>query len=288
MAEQHGETSAAGGEEARHQADVRHAADDAPSLIAYYTGGTPAPRLVAASATRAWMQATDARFAQRCLPMLIANQAGWWILNRTPFRATWDGSNAPAGVRVAPLVRGDDVDDVGSQFGYGILTWSFPLLFRTSAGYNLLVRGPANLPKANIVALEGIVETDWAVASFTMNWQFTRAGESVEFGADEPICMLVPQRRGELETFRPATRDIADAPELAAQHTAWDEQRELHMLLKRAAVKLAGPDHPDARTWQGDYFRGESPGGATAAQHQTRLALRAFADSQPRDPDGEQ
>ena len=259
--------------------DVRPERESEPSLVAYYTGGTARPTLVGASATRDWMQATDARFAQRCLPMLIANQAGWWILNRTSFRASWDGSNAPAGVRVAPLDRDTVLDDVGSQFGYGILTWSFPLLFRTSPGYNLLVRGPANLPKPNIVALEGVVETDWAVASFTMNWQFTRAAESVEFAKDEPICMLVPQRRGELESFRPLVRNIEDAPELAAQHAQWEEQRELHMLLKRAAVKLAGPEHPDARTWQGDYFRGESPGGAAAAEHQTRLAIRPFAEA---------
>ena len=260
---------------------VRHAGDGPPSLVAYYTGGTPAPTLVVASAARDWMQATDARFAQRCLPMLIANQAGWWILNRTAFRATWDGTNAPAGVRVEAVRPDDVIEDVGSQFGYGILTWSFPLLFRTSPGYNLLVRGPANLPKANIVALEGVVETDWAVASFTMNWKFTRPGEIVEFGVDEPCCMLVPQRRGELEAFSPERRDIAGDADLAAQHAAWDEQRELHMLLKRAAVKLAGPDHPDSKSWQGDYFRGKSPGGATAPEHQTRLALRPFVDPRP-------
>jgi hypothetical protein len=30
------------------------------------------------------MAATPAGFAWRCLPLLIANQAGWFILNRYP------------------------------------------------------------------------------------------------------------------------------------------------------------------------------------------------------------
>jgi hypothetical protein len=216
--------------------------------------------------------------------MLIANQSGWWILNRTAIRATWDGGDAPASVRVEPLTPDGDTGDVGSQFGYGILTWSFPFLFRTSPGFNLLVRGPANLPKDGIAALEGVVETDWAVASFTMNWKFTRPC-SVEFAAGEPVCMIVPQRRGELESVHAEVRGIESNPELAAQHVAWDRERELMMLLKRAAVKLAGPDHPDARAWQGDYFRGTSPGGASATEHQTRLTLRPFigGGSQSRD-----
>jgi hypothetical protein len=176
---------------------------------------------------------------------------------------------------VEPLTPDGDTGDVGSQFGYGILTWSFPFIFRTSPGFNLLVRGPANLPKDGIAALEGVVETDWAVASFTMNWKFTRPC-SVEFAAGEPVCMIVPQRRGELESVHAEVRGIESNPELAAQHVAWDRERELMMLLKRAAVKLAGPDHPDARAWQGDYFRGTSPGGASATEHQTRLTLRPF------------
>jgi Family of unknown function (DUF6065) len=46
------------------------------------------------------MAATPAGVAQRCLPLLIANQAGWFILNRYPMRATWDG-NGLADLKVA-------------------------------------------------------------------------------------------------------------------------------------------------------------------------------------------
>ena len=90
-----------------------------------------------------------------------------------------------------------------SHFGDGILTWHLPMLFRTPAGYNLLVRGPANYPRDGVCALEGIVETDWASASFSMSWKLTRKLMPVRFEVDEPICMIVPQRRAELEEFAP-------------------------------------------------------------------------------------
>ena len=44
---------------------------------------------------------------------------------------------------------------MSSHFGYGILTWTLPYLFRTPPDWNLLARGPSNLPKDGIQALEG-------------------------------------------------------------------------------------------------------------------------------------
>ena len=76
---------------------------------------------------------------------------------------------------------------VQSHFGEGVITWNIPFLFRTSPGYNLLVRGPSNWIKDGVQALEGIVETDWAVQTFTMDWKFTRPRRWVRFEADEPI-----------------------------------------------------------------------------------------------------
>ena len=48
-----------------------------------------------------------------------------------------------------------------------------------------------------------MIETDWSVATFTMNWKLTRPHWPVTFEIGEPICMVVPQRRGELESFHP-------------------------------------------------------------------------------------
>ena len=58
------------------------------------------------------------------------------------------------------------------------------------------------------MALEGLVETDWAVATFTMNWKLTVPRRLIRFEPDDPICMLVPQRRGELESFEPTVAEL--------------------------------------------------------------------------------
>jgi Family of unknown function (DUF6065) len=50
-------------------------------------------------------------------------------------------------------------------------------------GYNLYVRGASNFPKDGAYALDGIFETDWAVATFTMNCKLTGVGVPVRFGA---------------------------------------------------------------------------------------------------------
>src|ERR1700748_2989707 len=80
--------------------------------------------------------------------------------------------------------------------------------FRPPPGYNVWFRGPANYPKDAVSPLEGIVETDWASASFSMNWKFTRKMMPVRFEGDEPIGMIVTQRRADLEEFAPELRRI--------------------------------------------------------------------------------
>jgi uncharacterized protein DUF6065 len=165
------------------------------------------------------------RWANRCLPLVVANEAGWVLLNEHAFVAAWSGEPTAAAVTI-------DFDDdvptphpVQSHFGYGIVTWAVPYLFRTPREYNLLARGPANWPKDGIAALEGLVEMDSSVATFTMNWKLTRPDHPVRFEAGEPFCMVVPQRCGELESFRPLMRDLAADPDTKAGTKAWVQSR---------------------------------------------------------------
>ena len=242
------------------------------ALIAYRVSDGPPLQLVPAPAARAWMDATDQRFAYRCLPLLIANQAGWFLLNSHTFRATWDGGDDLDALRLE-YFTGLPPYPAASHFGQGILTWHIPYLFRTPPGYNLLARGPANWPKEGAVALEGLVEADWSVATFTMNWRLTAVGRPVTFEVGEPLCMLVPQRRGELEAFRPEVRDIDTDPELGAAHERWSEGRD------RFLTDLEVPDSDAVRRgWQKHYFRGTTPDGVAAPAHQTKLQLREFDD----------
>ena len=240
-------------------------------LEAIQVADWPSMRLVPASARREWMVETRNGFAQRCLPLLIANQSGWIILNPTSLRVTWDGGQEIESVTI------ESEGDVGSlpavsHFGHGIVTWLIPYLFRTPAGFNLLVRGPANLPKDGIAPLEGVVETDWSPATFTMNWKLTRPGLTVTFEQDEPVAMILPMRRGELELFEPHLRNLDAGSGDGEAYTEWRAHREsfLRQLREAKATEIS-------RGWQGDYFRGQlrSPHEVTG-RHQTRLHLRPF------------
>lgn len=257
------------------QAEAGLEPGSAPTLIAYRVSPVPPLRLVTAPQARAWMDATGQRFANRCLPLLIANQAGWFILNSHALCATWDGGDGKEALRLE-YFSGAPPYPAASHFGHGILTWHIPYLFRTPPGYNLLARGPANWPKDGAIALEGIVETDWSVATFTMNWKLTAIGRPVTFEVGEPLCMLVPQRRGDLEAFQPEVRDLASDPDVSRAYRRWTETRD------RFLADLQVPDSEAVKqSWQKDYFRGSAPDGSAAPVHQTRLHLREFDD-----PDG--
>ena len=225
-----------------------------------------------APAARAWMETPAGRFAKRCLPLLIANQAGWELLNPVGFYATWDGTDDLPAVKLWPD-GGPPHAWVTSHFGSGIITWHVPYLFRTPPGYNLSVRGPSNRPKDGVAALEGIVETDWADSTFTMNWKFTRAHHAVRFERGEPIALLVPARRGELERFRPVVRDAAAAPATFGAFQQFAARRQAFL----REVKVPGSPAQQAG-WQRDYMLGHTVDGTPAPGHQTRLHLAAFDD----------
>ncbi|GLE53210.1 hypothetical protein ATCCBAA256_27710 [Mycobacterium montefiorense] len=234
------------------------------------------PQIAPASTGRAWMREMAQRqtgWPNRCLPMLIANQSGWELRNPCAFTATWMGQENGADVVIAPHQRDTGQLLPASHFGNGILTWHLPILFRTPPGYNLLVRGPANYPKDAVCALEGIVETDWTSASFSMNWKFTRKMMPVRFEVGEPICVIVPQRRAELEQFAPELRPIESDEELRRQYEFFLGSRSAAKQAEQTTRMAAG----EQVQWQGDYLRGRhTDGNAGTSNHQTRRHLRSF------------
>src|SRR5829696_7007803 len=80
-------------------AAMLHPAEEELALLAYRTGAAP-PAIVAAPATRACVEATDQRFARRCLPLMMANRAGWFVLNSHTVRVTWDGGTGMEALRL--------------------------------------------------------------------------------------------------------------------------------------------------------------------------------------------
>ena len=246
--------------------------DEGPPFIAYVLEPETGLDLVPAPRMRAWMEGTPDHFANRCLPLLIANQAGWVVLNNAPVQITWDGGTEKTSITIEyeePRPRYPAM----SHFGSGIVTWSLPFLFRTPAGYNLHARGPVNWPKDGIQALEGIVETDWASSTFTMNWIMTRAGVPVTFAKGEPICMLVPQRRGELEAFRPELRDLRENPEDEHGYRAFQQSRSTFLRELREPGSTAAEQR-----WEKHYFSGRTADGSLSPEHQTKLHVREFVN----------
>jgi hypothetical protein len=252
---------------------------DRPELIAYHGTGATVP-IVPAPRWREWMNATNERSANRCLPLLVANESGWALMNPLTFTATWSGADHPDAVSIEWAEPVPDRHPVESHFGYGVITWTVPYLFRTPPGWNLLARGPANWPRDGISALEGVVETDWAVATFTMNWKLTRPGLPVTFPAGEPFCVIVPQRRGELETFEVTRRPLKSDERLLEQVRAWQQGRDSMQVQKFLAEY--SKDFEDAwDAWEQSYFRGRYPDGRQAPEHQTKLRLAQAVDHAP-------
>jgi Family of unknown function (DUF6065) len=260
--------------EKKADAEKATAADDGSDtslpLIAYPVSPLDMPLMVA-PAVRDWMTATAQHFAKRCLPLLIANRAGSLLISMHKFSAIWGREPGTDSLKVQHL-SGTPPYSAHSHFGSGILTFTMPFLFRTPPGINLLVRGPSNMPKDGISPLEGIVETDWTEATFTMNWKMTRPNHLVTFERGEPIAMIVPQRRGDLERFDPVIRDIATDAKLMNAYMRWMESREAHN---------EGMKDPSSeayrRGWEKTYFDGKD-----IPDHQLKIVLKNFSEEPPR------
>ena len=241
-------------------------------LTCYETSVEPI-RIRPAGHERAWMDESNQGFAYRCLPLVIANAHGWEILSSVAFEAEWTGSNALDGVKITPLSPFGDFPPVMSHFGEGVLTFHVLGLFRTDPKVNLWVTGPVNRPKHGIQALTGVVETDWSVASFTMNWKFTAPGVRVRFDKDEPFCFFFPLPRGPLEDIQPEIKSINDSGEDNYRgYTAWRESRSNFI----DTLNIPGSAAAKAR-WERTYFQGARPDGVPGpADHQTRIRLKPF------------
>ncbi len=221
---------------------------------------------VPASKRRAWMDATPEAFARRCLPLSVANQAGWVFRSPFDIAVRWDGTDHKGCLTIElgdpehPLAK-----LVSDHFGSGIVTFSIPYVFRTPPGVALAVRGAPNFFVDGIHPLEGLVETDWMTATFTMNWRITRPRKWVRFAEDDPICFLQPISLGLLESARPRISPTAAAPEIDTEYRRWSQSRSSF-----------NETNDDPRAWQREYFKGHNTVGEPAPQHRTGLRITAF------------
>lgn len=159
----------------------------------------------------------DERTITETLTRSDTGNGGWFLLNPVTFIAIWDGGTSLDALHIH-YMQEHQRGMVSSNFGYGILTWNPLHIFRTEPGWNLHARGPVNHPKRGVLPLEGVVETDWAESTFTMNWQMTEPGYPVVFEAGEPFCFISPCRRGEIEHVVPSVTQLIGEPNVLAAY----------------------------------------------------------------------
>ncbi len=235
--------------------------------LTFYQVGDKAPKVVASPRRRQWMEETHQRYAYRCLPLTIANAMGWQILSPCRVMIEWHGGDSQDDLKVYCDYRWRSF--VLSHFGHGIVTFAVGYLLRTDPGVGTWVRGAPNQPKDGIVALDGIVETDWLPFPFTMNWRFTRPG-LVTFEAGEPICFVTPFRYRELEEAQPEIMPLSANPELQKEHQEWVNER------KDFNKKLFAQDEETVKQgWTRYYMQGKRMDGEGGNPlHLTNAALK--------------
>lgn len=238
-----------------------------PRLTCYAVDPHP-PEMVPARAPRDWMDATDQRYAYRCIPLSMANASGWELLTPAAFEVTWSGGSGPGAISIRAQADRERVERlVTSHFGHGVLTFHVGYLFRTSPGWALWVRGSPNSSRRNIVPLDGLVETDWLDFPFTMNWRFTRPS-TVRFEAGEPFCFITLSPHALLDRVEPVLASLDGDPRLRAAYEARVRSRAdfNRDLLRRDEATIA-------QGWQRHYVKGEDANGPTDAFHVSRRRL---------------
>jgi hypothetical protein len=237
-------------------------------LEAYALTDDPQP-LVPAPPRRDWMDAIAGGHAYRCLPLAVANTYGWQLLLPVDVTAEWNGGPRIEDITVACSRAHQAV----SNFAHGILTFDVGYIFRTAMDFHLLVTGPSNACRDGVAPMTAVVETDWLPYSFTVNYRFTRPG-LVEWKAGEAYAQIFVVRAGVQERIRPIVRQLADNPQLAADHAAWRERRtDLRRRIE------AGEPAALRKAWDKDYYLGRyADGRATTAAHASKVRLAEPVD----------
>ncbi len=193
---------------------------------------------------RQWIDRFPLKAPYKCLPMNIASQYGWAILNPVRFSASWDGGNSSQAIQIAGIP-----DYVNTKLGGGIITFEFDFCFRTSPGWNLWLRGLPNYFIDGAHPLEEIVETDGLPFTATMNWHLTRKGETLEFKKDAPICFITPVARGQIERFQTLREELSTHSTLAEKYQRYKSSR-MQFLEEERSLRRSPTE------WQKHYMRG--------------------------------
>lgn len=229
--------------------------------------------IIPAPVKRDWMDAFRDRHAYRCLPLSIANNAGWQLLCPCDLEIEFSGGMGKDDIKVKATDGFDVRYAAESNFTRGIVTFYTNYLFQTEPGWQLLATGPFNEPKDGLYPLTGIVETDWLPYPFTMNWQLTRKG-TFKFKKGEPFCQIMPIPKSYLQNVEPVMYNITDNPELQIEKEEFQQKRT-----EFRARQDAGDRDAIEQGWQRYYFVGKMPTGLEAPDdHTNKMRLKPLID----------
>lgn len=170
-------------------------------ITAYKVDGATELPIIPAPQKRQWSKTIPGIGA--CLPLTIANGGGWWLLNPAEFTARRSSYYN----HEVTIQR--DVNHVASHFGFGVMTVIIPYVFRTTAGWELLIRGPSNVFYPGFHPFEGIVETNWHSGTATMNWMVEKDAVHT-FIEGDPLAQIVPIQISQLEAFQVKSEEMPE------------------------------------------------------------------------------
>lgn len=185
--------------------------------------------IIPAKPSREWMNAEETKFAYQCLPLVSANNLGWWVLNSQDIKVKWNGGAQKKDIRIIDNTKTKNYNLVASHFGSGILTFNIPILFETPPGWGLMVGGPSNMFIDGLFPLEGIVETNWSPFTFTMNYKITRPNHKIIIPFKWPICRLVPIPLNLNEKSNFLIKPLSQNVSLNSKYQEWFKARKEHL-----------------------------------------------------------
>jgi hypothetical protein len=228
---------------------------------------------------RWWMEETSHKYAYRCLPLPICNTTGWEILSPCDFIVRWNGEATQEGLEF--FYEDTKYNFLASAFGWGIVTIHSGYLFKTSPGWDILVRGSPNWQPEWMYPLSGIVETWWLPFTFTLNWKLHQAGE-YRFFRDDPLGFILPIPH-DYEDIEPEIKDISENPELEYKFNNWSKIREQTIAETVVAFKenkdYGSVKLNDPKThWEATYMKGLDKEGNRYENHITNRKFPEFKE----------
>ena len=172
---------------------------------------------------RSWMNEVIGTNAYQCVPMNIANQSGWVVLNPAEFCAVWDGGPTNESLQVH-YHEDPKINYAQSHLHNGTLTVVPDFIIRTPEGISTLISGAPNHPQPHLTPLQAIVETDWLPFTFTYNFKFNLPGEVI-FKKGDPLFVFAPVKRGEIEQYNVSMKPIKSNMDLHDEYFKYQDTR---------------------------------------------------------------